>query len=274
MNKLLFIFTLFSLLATPVFSVKASEPIKILLIPGHDDEIWGAQYGNIKEADMNLSLATELFKILEKDKNFDVHITREKGGYTQEFKDYFSVRKDEVLAFKEASKIGRQNQINNGDFIQKESNPHLNANADTALRLYGFNKWANDNKIDVMIHIHFNDYPRKNNWTLGKYKGFVIYVPEGQMVNSRESALLGANIFLQLKKKYITSTYEKEKGGLIPDQTLIALGANNTLLPSVRSILIEYGYIYRFKNNTTRKQVYKNMAKFTAKGIKEYFSNK
>ena len=248
-------------------------PIKILIIPGHDDEVWGAQYGNTKEADMNLGVATELFNILKKDKRFEVHVTREKGGYTQEFADYFSLRKDEVLAFKEATKAGRQNQIINGSFVQKDNNPHLNVSEDIALRLYGFNKWANENKMDAMIHIHFNDYPRSNKWTIGKYKGFVIYMPEEQMGNARESSRLAASIFLELKKKYITSTFEKEKGGLVPDQTLIALGANNTLMPSVRSILIEYGYIYRFKNNSTRKQAYKNMAKFTAAGIKDYFKD-
>jgi len=30
---------------------------------------------------------------------------------------------------------------------------------DIALRLYGFNKWADENKVDAMVHIHFNDYP-------------------------------------------------------------------------------------------------------------------
>ena len=45
---------------------------------------------------------------------------------------------------------------------------------------------------------------------------------------------------MQLNKKYITSTYKKELGGLVPDQKLIALGSNGTLLPSVRSVFGMY----------------------------------
>ena len=61
-------------------NIYAAEPIKILLVPGHDNEVWGAQYGNVKEADMNLRLANELLKILKKDKRFEVHITKDNLG--------------------------------------------------------------------------------------------------------------------------------------------------------------------------------------------------
>ena len=246
-------------------------PIKILLVPGHDDEVWGAQYGNLKEADMNLSLATELYNILKKDGRLKVYITRDEAGYTKEFEDYFASHQDDISDFIETSKAKREEQIANGDFIQKENTPHINASEEVALKLYGMNKWANENQVDAMIHIHFNDYPRHSKWTRGKYKGFAVYMPEDQMVNSSSSQELAENIFLQLKKKYITSTYEEEKGGLIQDQNLIALGSNNTLLASVRSVLIEYGYIYRFRNKSSRLQAYETMAELTALGIKNYF---
>jgi N-acetylmuramoyl-L-alanine amidase len=139
--------------------------------------------------------------------------------------------------------------------------------------LYGFNKWANENKMDAVIHVHFNDYQRKNKWTVGTRTGFAIYMPEVQMVNSHESVLLAANIFEELKKKYDTSNYKRELKGLVPDQTLIALGANGTLSENVRSVLIEYGYIYekKFRNYTTRHQAYADMANLTATGIKDHF---
>lgn len=270
MKKYLFIL-LFIFFSTPIFSASAQTPIKILLVPGHDDEVWGSQYGNTKEADMNLSLAKELFNILKKDKRFEVHITREKGGYTKEFADYFASNMESISSFKDEAMAKRQAEISSGVFVPKTSVPHVKAKESVALKLYGLNKWANENKLDAMIHIHFNDYPRPSKWTLGKYKGFAVYIPEDQMVNSTESKLLGENIFLQLKKKYAISTYEKEKAGLIQDQKLIALGSNGTLLPDVRSVLIEYGYIYRFKNKSARLQAYKNMSKLTAEGIKNYF---
>ncbi len=265
-----FVIVFFSLLI-PLSLAGASEPIKILLVPGHDDEVWGAQYGNTKEAEMNLSLATNLYNILKKDKRFEVYITREKGAYTREFADYLSLHQADISAFKEAAKTEMQNRISSGSFTEKENVPHNNASEDAAIKLYGFNKWANENKMGAVIHIHFNDYPRPNAWTAGKHRGFAIYIPDNQFGNSLESGLLGANIHMQLVKKYITSTYEKELGGLIADQKLIALGSNGTLLPSVRSVLIEYGYIYRFKTKASRERAYTSMSKLTATGIKNYF---
>jgi N-acetylmuramoyl-L-alanine amidase len=256
--------------------VFATTPIKILLVPGHDDEVWGAQYGNTKEADMTLALATRIYNILKKDKRLEVHITRDgsrSSGYTKEFEDYFAGNQDAISAFKENAKVQRQDNITNGSFIQKVNPPHHTVSEDVAIRLYGFNKWADENKMNAVIHIHFNDYPRPTKWKIGKYTGFTIYMPEGQMANWKESGQLAADIFTQLKKKYATSTYEKEKGGLIPDQTLIALGSNGTLLPSVRSVLVEYGYIYekKFRTSKARLKAYKDMASLTSAGIKNYF---
>lgn len=247
------------------------KPIKILIVPGHDNEVWGAQYGNIKEADMNLNLATRIYNTLKKDKRFEVHITRKIGGYTKEFADYFANNQEAIVTFKENAKAARQDEIDNGNFIKKENPPHLDASEDMAIKLYGINKWAGENKMDAVIHVHFNDYPRANKWVKGIHKGFAIYQPEEQMVNAKESQKLAKAIFTQLHKKYMTSTYKEEKGGLIPDQSLIALGSNGTLMPSVRSILIEYGYIYRFPTKTARFSAYESMASLTATGVKKYF---
>jgi N-acetylmuramoyl-L-alanine amidase len=273
-SVLLKISLVFALALMPMVFAHAAKPIKILLVPGHDNETWGAQYGNTKEADMNLNLATKIYNTLKKDKRFEVHITRkaggQAGGYAKEFADYFSKQKDKIVEFRENAKKKMQEKISDGNFIQKENPPHNNASEDMSVKLYGFNKWANENQMDAVIHIHFNDYPRPDKWTAGKYKGFAIYMPEEQMANSKGSAKLAEKIFTQLKKKYETSTYEKEKEGLVPDQSLIALGSNGTLKTSVRSMLIEYGYIYRFKTDSLEKN-YTSMASLTATGIKNYF---
>jgi N-acetylmuramoyl-L-alanine amidase len=283
MRRPLFIFfILLTILVLPfssIYAVKATvlpvKPIKILLVPGHDSEVWGAQYGSIKEATMTLALATQIYNILKKDKRFEVYITRDStssSGYTKQFSDFLA-QKDAILVFEQAAKNLLQAKISSGGFVQKENAPHHTVTEDIALRLYGFNKWADENKIDAMIHIHFNDYPRANKWTIGQYKGFAIYFPDGQLANSKESGNLAADIYTQLHKKYNTSTYPPEAGGLIPDQKLIAIGSNNTLDASVRSVLVEYSYIYekKFRTNSTRLQAYKDMASLTATGIKNYF---
>ncbi len=223
---------------------------------------------------MNLRLGTELYNILKKDKRFKVYITRDSSGYTKDFADYFSTNQQEIISFRENAKKMIVDSVENGSFIEKESVPHVTVNEYMSIILYGINRWANENKMDAVIHIHFNDYPREQKWTIGKYKGFAIYIPDEQLANSKESVALAGSIFKQLKTKYIPSTYEKEISGLVPDQSLIALGSNNTLAQAVRSVLIEYGYIYRFKDRIMRHKAYGIMANLTAQGIKKYFFKK
>ena len=254
-------------LATP------NRQIKVLIVPGHDNEIWGSQYGNIKEANMNLALATNIYNILKEDKRFQVFITRDNNGYIKEFSDYFSSKELDIKNFKENAKKKIQIKINNGSFLEKENVKHNPVKENTSIVLYGINKWANENNIDAIIHIHFNDYPRKTKWTIGHYKGFAIYMPDKQFLNSKKSEKLAKNIYTELSRDYISSNYKKELNGLVPDQKLIAIGASNTLLANVGSVLVEYGYIYekKFRTINSRKQAYKNMAILTANGIKNSF---
>ena len=278
MKKIFYIsFLFFSFLLIPSFFVYAKSvstiPIKILIVPGHDNEVWGAEYGNMKEADMTLTLATNIFNLLKKDKKFKVYITRDKNGYTTEFANYFTLQKDNINSFKEDAKKKFAEKVTSGTFTKKTIVYHNSVSQEVAIDLYGINKWANENKMDMVLHVHFNDYPRPNNLTIGKYKGFVIYMPETQMPNSETSQKLAKNIYNQLIKKYNTSTLPEEKDGLIPEQNLIALGAKDTLISSVRSVLIEYGYIYekKFRKSSTRVQAFKDMANLTIVGIKNYF---
>ncbi len=266
----------FALVLIPFASLDASlavseKKVKILLVPGHDENIWGAQYGNVKEANMNLAVALRTFAILKKDPRFEVWITRDDSGYTKEFSKYLE-KKEEINSFKNQAKKEMKNLIETGAFVPKKSVPHNAASADTALILYGINKWANENHMDAVVHIHFNDEARKNKWVLGKYEGFAVYVPEDQMVNSKESQVLGQTFFNELGEKYNTSSNPLEKGGFIKGQKLIALGANGTLAPSVRSILIEYAYIYEKKllSDNSRHKVYDDMATIIASALKKH----
>lgn len=268
---LLFISIFFLILIFLPFSVSAAIPIKILLVPGHNDDVWGAQYGNLKEAEMNLVLTTKIYNTLKKDKRFEAHTTRNSAGYTKEFTDYFTDHKEEIITFKDNAKKVMQDKIADGSFVSKQEVPHITASEQTTIELYGINKWANENKMDLVLHVHFNDYPRATKWAVGKYKGFAVYMPEAQMVNSKESEKVATSIFKKIKSKYMTSTYPEEKGGLIPEQKLIAIGSNDTLTPSVRAVLVEYGYIYRFGNSAFRQKFYTSAANLTSLGIKKYF---
>ncbi len=272
LKKTLFIIFL---LILPISFVRATTKasIRILIVPGHDNGSWGAEYGKIKEADMNLVLATQIYNSLKVDKNYKVYITRNKSGYLKTFADYFSNHKGEIIAFKQAAKLKTKKEIVAGDFTVKEGVAHVAVNEDMSVKLFGINKWANENKIDLVLHVHFNDYPRPSVSTIGTYKGIAIYVPEAQMVNSAGSTKVANSIFKQLKKKYSASSYPKEKSGIVPDQNLIAMGTSGTLNEKVRTVLVEYGYIYEkvFRNTTSRRASYKIMAALTTTGIKNYF---
>ena len=254
----------------PIVSVK---PIRILLVPGHDNQYWGAQFGKIKEADMNLVLATQVYDILSKDKRFKVFITRDQNGYTKEFADYYAQHKTDIASWEASAKKNMQNEIASGSFVTEPGAPHHTVINDIALRLYGFNKWAGENKIDAMIHMHFNDYPMATLSTIGKYTGLAVYVPEGQLSNSKTSAALGTDIMNELLTKYSKSNFPPEKAGLVPDQKLIALGANGTLPASVSSVLVEYEYMYQkiLRTVALRQKQYSVMAELTAKGIQDYY---
>jgi len=183
MKKILFILFIFLF---PVFFIQAAKPvskstskkseaIKILIVPGHDNEVWGTQYGSVKESEMNRVLATQIYNLLKKDKRFKVYITRDNLGYTKEFSDYFSLNQSDIVSFRQNAKKEMQTQVSNGGFIDKVIVPHNSVSKNTSIILYGINKWANENKIDAVVHIHFNDIPRSTVWKIGKEKGFVVY---------------------------------------------------------------------------------------------------
>ena len=259
------------LLLIPVFSVSAKTSVKVLIVPGHDDGSWGTEFLGVKEADMNVKLALMLYDRLKQDKNFEVFITRDWNGYKKEFADYFQNNEEVILQFIKNSKEKFDDKIRNGEVEEFENVYHNDASDDMVLKLYGINKWADENNIGAVIHIHFNDYPRTKTHQRGKYKGFAVYIPEESLKNSKASSPLGFFVFNSLFKNYYISDYKKESGGVVPDQSLIALGANNTL--NTRSVLIEYGYIYEriFSTYYKREEQMKRMAKQTYEGIKKYF---
>ena len=80
--------------------------------------------------------------------------------------------------------FGSVTQINNNlvvlGFISQSLPPavrHNSASKEASVRLYGITKWANENKIDLMMHIHFNDDANHSKNIAGKYSGFALYIP-------------------------------------------------------------------------------------------------
>jgi N-acetylmuramoyl-L-alanine amidase len=250
------------------------QKINILIVPGHDEQYWGTEFNDIHEADVTVAIAQFLYDYLKNDPQLNVTITRTQMGYTDIFKNYFENNRTQIQDFITTSQQNFHSQLSAGTMQQNEGVPHANAKPEVVFRLYGINKWANENNIDLVVHIHINDEGGRVYGQVGKYKGFSMYIPDQEYGNASTSAVFGKAIFNELIKKYKSSTYPKEAAGLITDQELIAVGAANTLKPAVA--LIEYGYIYepQFLNVDNQDTITRAYAKQTYQGIESFFGKK
>jgi len=249
-----------------------NRKFRILIVPGHDNEFWGTQYKNVKEADMTLELGKEISRLLSLDSKFQVILSRDDSGYLPELATYFKEQEGNILSFVEAKKeVMSDLQLSGKISTKVDGVYHNNAPGPVAVRLYGINKWANENNIDLVIHVHFNDYPRRKRASPGDYSGFSIYVPEHQYSNARSSKDIATTMLKQLGTYYPESNMPKEDAGVVEDQDLIAIGSFNTLDPA--SILIEYGYIYepQFLNSGIRSRIIEDFAIQTYVGIHNFF---
>ncbi|MBU4479937.1 N-acetylmuramoyl-L-alanine amidase [Patescibacteria group bacterium] len=250
--------------------------IKILIVPGHDNKIYGTSFNGVKEADLNLELAENLTELLRKERQFEVSLLRSSFGYDSSYLTYINSREKEIYDFQQEHKEIMNNLIEEGKISLKEEKvEHNTASFETVEKLYGVNKWANDNDIDVVIHIHFNDYPGRKMGRAGEYSGYSVYIPEKQYSNYRASYSLAKSVSKYLGRFLASSNFPKEKNdyGIVEDQELIAVGAFNTS-DSV-SLLIEYGYIYepQFTDPNVRKNVLKELATQTYSGVVKYFND-
>ncbi len=250
-----------------------SKGLKILIVPGHDPAAPGAQFGTVVEEKLTRELAGELAKQFKNQPTWEVMVARDvvTGQYDSRLAEYFVRERESINSFRAILRQQLISLVATGTVEEKVVVPHNFATEDVAFRLYGINKWANENDIDLILHIHFNDTPRKKLSMPGAYTGFSVYIPEKQFPNARASREVGKEVFTAIKRYYPVSNLPLENIGLVEDQELIALGANASLTKP--SILIEYGYIYepQYKSPSTRAVVFEALAFHTLRGLNTYF---
>lgn len=245
--------------------------VKILVVPGHDNNSVGAQFKYVKEADLTAELGKYLSDFLGEDKKFEPVLLRTKEGYSSEFTAYLEEERSSIVDFMKTYRLYMQTAVDSGIVNRNQVMEHNDATQNGAILLYGINKWANENGTDLVIHIHFNDHPGRRASKPGKYSGFAIYVPEKQYSNSQASMAIAQKISSRLNSYYATSDMPLESGGVLEEQDLIAIGSNNSLNPA--GMLIEYDYIYepQYLYPATRQAVLKELAFQTYSGIKDFF---
>lgn len=253
---------------------RGASKVKILIVPGHDAEFSGTMYKNLTEWELNLALGEALYALLKEEPLFEVTLAQTADGYNSGLRAYFSERRTDIIAFMEKQKGLMERYVQEGKIARVVNVQHNAAPQEMAVRLYGINHFANENGMDIILHIHFNDYPGRPNSSPGKYSGFAVYVPERQYSNAKGSRSVAEAIHQRIARLYPESDLPKERVGIVEDQELIALGSNNTL--DGAGMLIEYGYIYEpaFANEATRAAVLQDLALQTYLGITDFFEKK
>ncbi|HEY4489282.1 MAG TPA: N-acetylmuramoyl-L-alanine amidase [Candidatus Paceibacterota bacterium] len=283
---------IFTLTAAPAFAAKdgfakgastaelrkqyENDTIKILIASGHEPSYGGAVYQGVYEREIVAEIADTLEELLSNNPKYEVIVTRSNSSWNKALSKYFSKEKRSTQKFVKAQKKKMERLVKRGD-VEKPGEgdqvDHATAPDDVALRLYGINRWANENDIDLVVNIHVNDATDHDANTPSKYTGFAVYVPDSAYGNSKTSKELGHDIVRRLVKLSDVSTLPGESGGVTEDQELIALGAYGTL--NVPSVLIEYGYITepRFTLPEHRQTVVKDTAYQTYLALQDFFND-
>jgi len=250
-----------------ISSSNRRNKVKVMIVPGHDDDNAGAYYFGTREADMNIIVGEKLFNLLKKEKGVNVFLTRNRNGYNRRFAQYLDKEEDDIIEFYEKHKAKMKKLVDRGKVDSYINIHHNTAKPEIANILYGINKYANEKDYDIVIHIHFNDYPGRTGRS-GKYNGFSIYIPEEQYSNAKASMAFAKKLRDQLAWLFPESNNQKETG-IVEDQELIAIGANNTADPI--TTLVEYGYIYESQfHNEVRGLVLEELAYQTYLGLMNF----
>lgn len=260
------------LMATYRSAAAGGEKFRILIMPGHEPTYGGTDFGGFFEREFVVGIAEELRKELALDPAFEVIVARDTDAWHADLAEYFEEEAETIEEYVEDQKK---------DFVRHERRgrvedlheqvAHNAAPNEVALRLYGINRWANENGIDLVLHLHLNDETGHAAGVRGAHSGMALYVPDGIYGNARSSRAIAEPIFARLSATTATSTFGFEQAGIVEDRELIAVGAYNTSEPP--SLLIEYGYIYepRITGEGARDAVFADFAYQTAQGVKDFF---
>ena len=255
--------------ATPT---PTTPKVRILIVPGHEPDFGGAEYGSVKERDMTVMLADDLKTFLDRDPHYQTFETRSYHAWSPDFESYFNNSWGDIIAWMNASHTEFSQLVSAGTVTRTTSKVyHNSAPQKVATHLFGITKWANEHNIDITIHVHFNDVPGHSQNSPGKNTGFTIYVPEKQYLNSTSTKAVAETIFKRLSKYNPVSDLAGESEGIVEEPDLIAVGVNNT--SDAASLLIEYGYVYepQFTNSELQPLAIQDLAYQTYLGLEDFF---
>lgn len=251
---------------------QSDKRVSILLVPGHEPSYGGTEYKDLLERDIVVDIADELAKKLRDNRGLSVMVARDKQSWHPTLQNYFDNNWEAIRAWRDNNKVETAKKIARGTFVESTPSIHHNtAPEGPSVRLNGINKWSDENDIDIVLHLHINDYPRARTNEPGKYSGFAIYVPDPQYGNGAVSRALADKIYNRLARYYPTSNLSGEQDGMVESAKLIAIGRDNS--QSAASVLIEYGYIYEplWVEDNLHNVAIKDVAAQTYAGLQDFF---
>lgn len=255
-------------------ALSGGEKFRILVMPGHEPGFGGTDFNGFFERDLVVSIAELLKKELGTDAAFEIVIARDTDAWHEDIAEYFAEEAEALEEYVEDQKKDFARLERRGTVERLEEQvAHNAAPNDVALRLYGVNRFANENGFDLVLHLHLNDETGHAPGVRGAHSGMAIYVPDEIYGNARTSRAIAEPIFARLGATTATSTFGYEQAGIVEDRELIAVGAYNT--SAIPSLLIEYGYIYepRITGDGARDAVFADFAYQTAQGVKDFFGS-
>lgn len=259
---------------TGVAAPVSSGPIRILIVPGHQPDKGGTDFRGVYERDVVVDIADALASLLAQNPRYEVTVARDKTQWTPVLATYFSAHADDIASFEATQKAQMAQYVSNGNVLSATDQVyHTFTNTTAALQLYGINKWASDTGVSLTIHLHLNDDADHRAGRPGAYSGFAIYVPDAQYSNAEASHAVAEAIAARLNAYHATSTLRYEDQGVVPDQSLIAVGSNNSA--NSAALLIEYGYIYepQFLDTSSRSAAVADYAYETYQGIQDFMKD-
>ena len=250
----------------PVIPIPAK---KVLVVVGHRSSDGGAAYKSLTEYSLNSALGVKLYNKLQADSRFKVTLSHYSGDYSPFFLNYFEKNKQSISNYR-ANKKEAYLKANPAALSTTEMD-HNTATSFGITALYGINKWSVENNYDLVIHIHFNDYPRSNMAKAGQYTGFAVYVPLKANSNFTSSVVFAKKVEHELLQHFSRSTHPKEASGILESE-LIAMGSFNTL-GSIPAVLVEGGYIYetQYQTASSRERVLGFYASDMYNALVKYF---
>jgi N-acetylmuramoyl-L-alanine amidase len=252
-----------------VFKEVRQEPPHILLVAGHTPESPGATFNELTEYELNYELLEEMAEQLEA-AGYQVTTTHNESGYKPEFAEYFDRNEAGILDYRDRLKAAFDAEYPQG--VVTNDTDHNYASDRGVVQLYGINLWANQEDVDAVLHIHFNDYPGRTKGSAGEHTGFSVFTPLKTNNHFIPSFELAKSLEQEMLEVSNRSTVPKESAGVLESE-LIAVGhANSTNMPA---LLLEGGFIYeeQFQDKAARLLLWEEYAEQITDAFDAYFTN-